>query len=64
MVLHSFAHLGGDNAEPDFARALIEELAARLHETGYDVWITPFGYFNEWDLSVYGESMAKVWKQI
>jgi hypothetical protein len=64
VVLHSFTHLGGDNAEPDFARALSEELAARLSETGYTVWITPFGYFNEWDLSVYGESLAKVWKQI
>ncbi|HSN76558.1 MAG TPA: threonyl-tRNA synthetase editing domain-containing protein [Anaerolineae bacterium] len=64
IVLHSFTHLGGDNAEPDFARGLIEELAARLRETGYEIWITPFGYFNEWDLSVYGESLAKVWKQI
>ena len=64
VVLHSFTHLGGENAEPEFARVLTEELAARLHETGYTVWITPFGYFNEWDLSVYGESLAKVWKQI
>jgi hypothetical protein len=64
VVLHSFTHLGGDNAESDFARDLAEELAARLRETGYAVWITPFGYFNEWDLSVYGESLAKVWKQI
>jgi hypothetical protein len=64
VVLHSFTHLGGDNAEPDFARDLTEELAARLRDTGYTVWITPFGYFNEWDLSVYGESLAKVWKQI
>jgi hypothetical protein len=64
VVLHSFTHLGGDNAEPDFARDLTEELAVRLRETGYTVWITPFGYFNEWDLSVYGESLAKVWKQI
>ncbi|HNS03194.1 MAG TPA: threonyl-tRNA synthetase editing domain-containing protein [Anaerolineae bacterium] len=64
IVLHSFTHLGGENAEPDFAHHLIEELAARLRETGYQVWITPFGYFNEWDLSVYGESLAKVWKQI
>lgn len=64
VVLHSFTHLGGENAEPGFARDLAEELAARLRETGYIVWITPFGYFNEWDLSVYGESLAKVWKQI
>lgn len=64
IVLHSFTHLGGENAPPDFALVLIEELAERLRNTGYQVWITPFGYFNEWDLSVYGESLAKVWKQI
>ena len=39
-------------------------LAERLSETGYEAHITPFGYLNEWDLSVYGESLAKVWKQI
>ncbi len=64
VVLHSFTHLGGENADPEFAGALIEELAGRLRATGYEVWITPFGYFNEWDLSVYGESLGKVWKEI
>ncbi len=32
--------------------------------TGYEVWITPFGYVCEWDLSVYGESLAKVFKAL
>jgi hypothetical protein len=64
IVLHSFTHLGGDNAEPEFAGALIVELAERLTATGYAVKITPFGYFNEWELSVYGESLGKVWKEI
>jgi len=63
-VLHSFTHLGGENAEPDFAGAFITELAERLATTGYAVKITPFGYFNEWELSVYGESLGKVWKEI
>jgi len=62
VVLHSFTHLGGENAEPDFAAAFINELAERLRVTDYEVWVTPFGYFNEWDLSVYGESLGKVWK--
>jgi hypothetical protein len=62
VVLHSFTHLGGENAEPDFAGAFITELAERLRGTGYEVWVTPFGYFNEWDLKVYGESLGKVWK--
>ena len=64
IVLHSFTHLGGDTATPAFAESFIDTVAARLRETGYHVWTTPFGYFCEWDLSVYGESLAKVWKEI
>jgi hypothetical protein len=64
VVLHSFTHLGGATAEPAFAESFINALAERLGESGYQVWTTPFGYFCEWDLSVYGESLAKVWKEI
>jgi hypothetical protein len=64
LVLHSFAHLGGAGAEPEFAGSFIEELARRLTAGGYQVVTTPFGYFCEWDLSVYGDSLAKVWKEI
>jgi len=64
VVLHSFTHLGGENASPEFAREFLTELTERLENTGYQVWSTPFGYFCEWDLSVHGESLAKVWKEI
>jgi hypothetical protein len=64
VVLHSFTHLGGATAEPTFAESFLNTLADRLRETGYRVWTTPFGYSCEWDLSVYGESLAKVWKDI
>jgi hypothetical protein len=64
VVLHSFTHLGAENAAPAFARHFLEELAERLRATGYSVWITPFGWFCEWDLAVYGDSLAKVWKEI
>ena len=64
IVIHSFTHLGGDTASPAAAESIINALAERLRETDYQVWITPFGYFCEWDLSVYGESLAKVWKEI
>jgi hypothetical protein len=64
IILHSFAHLGGSTAPPDFARSFLEQLAERLRATGYQVWSTPFGYFCEWDLCVHGESLAKVWKEI
>jgi len=64
IVLHPFTHLGGATAPPALAESLITALGQRLGETGYRVWTTPFGYFCEWDLSVYGESLAKVWKEI
>src|SRR5262245_14367644 len=60
IVLHSFTHLSGSTASPEFARTLLNNLEQRLHSTGYQVWQTPFGYFCEWDLSVYGDSLAKV----
>ena len=64
IILHSFTHLGGDTASASFAQSFITLLAQRLKGTDYRVWTTPFGYFCEWDLSVYGESVAKVWKEI
>ena len=64
VVLHSFTHLGGETAEAKFAAPFIQTIADRLGETGYNVRVTPFGYLCEWDLSVYGESLAKVWKEI
>lgn len=62
IALHVFAHLGGENAEPTFARDFVQRLAARLRDTGYAVAETPFGWFCGWQLDVYGESMAKVFK--
>jgi hypothetical protein len=64
VVLHSFAHLGGEGGEPAFARAFLAELAERLRATGYDVRVTPFGWVFEWDLAVHGEALAKVWKEV
>ena len=64
VVLHSFTHLGAASAPAEFAHGFLEELAERLRATGYGVWITPFGWFCEWDLSVHGDSLAKVGKEV
>lgn len=63
-VLHSFAHLGGEPAEPARVVALLEALAARLRAVGYEVLQTPFGYSCAWELAVFGEPLAKVWKEL
>lgn len=64
IVLHSFTHLSSSTASPEFAQELLNRLDKRLTNTGYQVWQTPFGYFCEWDLSVYGDSLAKVFKEL
>ena len=64
IVLHSFTHLSGSTASPEFAEDFLNRLDERLTNTGYRVWQTPFGYFCEWDLAVFGDSLAKVFKEL
>lgn len=60
VVLHSFAHLAAERAEPLAAQQLLEQMAERLASVGYTVQMSPFGYFNEFKLHVAGPSLAKV----
>ena len=64
VVLHSFTHLAEASAPPQFAEAFLQSAATRLRNTGYSVTLTPFGWVCEWDLSVFGESLAKVFKSL
>ena len=64
IVLHSFTHLAEASASPQFAEAFLQSAAVRLRSTGYQVTLTPFGWTCEWSLSVYGESLAKVYKSL
>ncbi len=64
ILLHSFTHLGEVSASPQFAEGFLQSAAARLRNTGYDVTLTSFGWVGEWELSVYGESLAKVFKSL
>ncbi len=64
VVLHSFTHLAETSASPEFAETLLQRAATRLRNTDYQVTLTPFGWVCEWDLTVYGESLAKVFKAL
>jgi len=64
IVLHSFTHLADASASPQFAETFLQSAAARLRNTGYSATLTPFGWVCEWDLSVFGESLAKVRKSL
>ena len=63
IVLHSFNHLSLSKASPVFAQTLLGEVSQRLGNTGYNVMVTPFGYFNEFKMHVAGDSLAKVFKE-
>ena len=63
VVLHSFAHLGGENADAAWTLAFFDEVRERLESVGYRVETTPFGWFSSWHIDVYGESLAKVFQE-
>ena len=63
VVLHSFNHLSSSKAEAGFSLELLGEVVERLERTGFQVMVTPFGYFNEFSLHVAGDSLAKVYKE-
>jgi hypothetical protein len=64
VVLHSFTHLAEASASPQFAETFLQDAATRLRRTGYQVTLTPFGWVCEWELSVFGEGLAKVFKAL
>ncbi len=64
IVLHSFAHLSNSKSNVEFAQEVFESLKDKLNNRGYEVLVTPFGYFLEFRIHVLGESLAKVWKAL
>ena len=63
VVLHSFNHLSGSKAEPDFSKEVLDGVVERLERADFVVMVTPFGYFNEFKIHVAGDSLAKVFKE-
>ena len=63
VVLHSFNHLSGSKAEPDFSKEVLDEVVERLVRTDFLVMVTPLGFFNEFKIHVAGDSLAKVFKE-
>ena len=64
VVLHAFAHLSTSKSAPEFGQDVIKDITTKLENIGLNVHLTPFGYFLEYSMHVYGESLAKVFKSI
>ncbi len=63
VVLHSFNHLSLSKGPPELAKSILDQVTERLERTGFQVTHTPFGYFNEFQMHVAGDSLAKVYKE-
>ena len=64
IILHSFAHLSESKAEPEFTKALFDNIDERLTNSGFKVMQTPFGYFLDLKVDAPGYSLARVFKDL
>jgi len=64
IILHSFAHLSESKAEPEFTKALFDNIDERLTGSGFEVNQTPFGYFLDLKVDAPGFSLARVFKDL
>ncbi|MCD6496684.1 MAG: hypothetical protein J7M25_00055 [Deltaproteobacteria bacterium] len=63
VILHSFAHLGEDKADPAGARALLDRAQQRLIAAEYAVIQTPYGYFLDIQIDAPGKPLARIYKE-
>ena len=63
IVLHSFAHLSDDKASPEKAEKILNAIAEKMRGKGYDVHVTPFGYFLELLLHITDEPISRVYQE-
>ncbi len=60
VVLHSFAHLFGELAKPEAARAVLQATQTELEQRGLTCAQTPFGWFNALDIKAKGHPISRV----
>ena len=63
IVLHSFNHLSGSSAEPEFTLELFNKVEERLKNSNYETSQTPFGYFLDIDMQAPGKPLARIFKE-
>jgi len=63
VVLHSFAHLAENKADPEVTKQLLDNAQSRLINAGYITHQTPFGYFLDLDIKAPGHSFARLFKE-
>jgi hypothetical protein len=64
VVLHSFAHLFGELAQPAIAHNILTIIQHILESSSLDCCQTPFGWFNALDIKAKGHPLSRVARTI
>ena len=64
IIIHSFAHLSSTLANPRFAKEIYDKLYNILSLKGYQVFKTPFGWRDSFELRVKSHPVSKVSRKI
>ncbi len=63
IVLHSFAHLAEQKAQPEITQKLLNNAEERLRKAGYQTIQTPFGHFLDINVQAPGNPLARLFKE-
>ncbi len=64
VILHSFAHLSEDKADPVKAEEIFEAIHNKLKNKNLEVYTTPYGCFLEFRMHVYSTPISRVFKSL
>ncbi len=62
IILHSFAHLSGSKASPEFTKEVFDLAEQRLKNVEFETAQTPFGYFLDLQVEAPGYSQARIFR--
>ena len=62
VLLHSFAHLGEEKADPEPAKALFDNVQERMANSGFEIGQTPYGYFLDLEMKAPGSPLARIYQ--
>lgn len=60
IMIHPFAHLFAEPSDPETAVTVMKTVAEALAGEGFEVFRSPFGWFNAWEIRAKGHPYSRV----
>jgi threonyl-tRNA synthetase len=64
ILLYPYAHLSSNLAKPYAADKILKEISKKLEERKISVYLSPFGWYKEFELKAKGHPLAEAFKEI